>query len=243
VAGRFCGLGLGLSLAIAYYHKLPLVPAFVKPRHTAERLAMTGVSRILFPAPEGGTTTICLVRSTRGSPAATTRMAQDGTGRALAPARPCSGRGLPGGRGSRRRPVGSYPTFSPLPRRSRGAARRYVFCGTFLPTASGPWYPRLPRDFLPGGVRTFLPAPIMRATAAWMLSRSASRWVRGGRPPSLPTGPYCSGSWRKRKPPAVTKCECCQPKWTARLRPGLRRAHSTTRRGFPVLESGGRAAP
>ena len=69
------------------------------------------VSRVLYPV--SGTVTICLGRDLR-------RVSSDRyprTGRATVKRPPiwsCSGRGLPG-RPVARPPVGSYPTFSPLP--------------------------------------------------------------------------------------------------------------------------------
>ena len=41
---------------------------------------------------------------------------------------------------SPRQPVGSYPTFSPLPERGITSHRRSVFCGTFPGVTPGPRY-------------------------------------------------------------------------------------------------------
>jgi len=112
--------------------------------------------------------------------------------------------------------VGSYPTFSPLPgarfRALRPATRsgRFVFCGAVLPTASGPWYPAFQRDFLPCGVRTFLPP-------------RRSRGEGGGRPlsvtrPKIPreAGFATAGRGASRAVPFS------RPKGTESLSPGHR---------------------
>ena len=57
--------------------------------------------------------------------------------------------------------VGSYPTLSPLPREGR-----FAFCGTVLPAAYRPRYPAFQPDFLPYGVRTFLPVETERPSIA-----------------------------------------------------------------------------
>jgi len=56
------------------------------------------------------------------------------------PARPCSGRGLPG-RPVTRPPVGSYPTISPLPALAEASRWLCDFCGTLLRVAPTGCYP------------------------------------------------------------------------------------------------------
>ena len=65
---------------------------------------------------------------------------------------PCSRRGLPMRGALRRLPVGSYPTFSPLP------FRAVTFCGTVHDRGMWPSIPRLSTGVALIGVRKFLQA-------------------------------------------------------------------------------------
>ena len=104
------------------------------------------VSRVLSPSPRSTPrgrapgrrgTTIHLERRLPGASSGQTRDLGRATpgpprhrGRPV-PARPCSGRGLPG-RPVTRPPVGSYPTISPLPALAEASRWLCDFCGTLL---------------------------------------------------------------------------------------------------------------
>ena len=74
--------------------------------------------------------------------------------------------------------VGSYSTFSPLPRHMRTCAGRFVFCGTIRQDASRHRCPRVSasqssrlRGIAPYGVRTFLPLQVASEEAILRLSK------------------------------------------------------------------------
>jgi len=79
-----------------------------------------------------------------------------GTGSTSFPIWSCTGRGLHCRRSLLTARWALTPPFHPYPE------RRYILCGAFLTAEYSPQHPAFQPDFLPCGVRTFLPAEAER---------------------------------------------------------------------------------